>query len=313
MDTARKSPGFLHLLPLKGGGEWLHMCIRHKETSTYLMDEVALDDLIVDALMEEDTRSRLRVRDEGIMVLLKAMHLRGEDMARPEDMISMRLWLTPDRVISTREADVDPILEIARRLAKGDGPATPGAFLADLVEEHLDEVETQVEMIEDDATRIAQMIGSHKLEFACPNMADTETRISGFLRHLAPQRPVLATLSTLHHPVLDGRHRARLDDGRPDAGGGDLGHVLQLAPDHAAHARLQPQRLVGPALRPASDRPHPEHRDHAGAGRRADRIGGRVRPQDEASRDPHHGGPEGPDHEGRQHAPWRPAVSVERR
>ena len=118
MDTARKSPGFLHLLPLKGGGEWLHMCIRHKETSTYLMDEVALDDLIVDALMEEDTRSRLRVRDEGIMVLLKAMHLRGEDMARPEDMISMRLWLTPDRVISTREADVDPILEIARRLAE---------------------------------------------------------------------------------------------------------------------------------------------------------------------------------------------------
>ena len=82
MDTARKSPGFLHLLPLKGGGEWLHMCIRHKETSTYLMDEVALVDRIVDALMEEDTRSRLRVRDEGIMVLLKAMHLRGEDMAK---------------------------------------------------------------------------------------------------------------------------------------------------------------------------------------------------------------------------------------
>ncbi|WP_434622743.1 CorA family divalent cation transporter [Tabrizicola sp. M-4] len=213
MDTARKSPGFLHLLPLKGGGEWLHMCIRHKETSTYLMDEVALDDLIVDALMEEDTRSRLRVRDEGIMVLLKAMHLRGEEMARPEDMISMRLWLTPDRVISTREADVDPILEIAARLAKGEGPVTSGDFLGDLVEEHLDEVEAQVEMIEDDTAQIAQLIGNLELEFACRNMADTETRISGFLRHLGPQRPVLETLSTLRHPVLDDRGRARLDDG----------------------------------------------------------------------------------------------------
>ena len=147
------------------------------------------------------------------MVLLKAMHLRGEEMARPEDMISMRLWLTPHRVISTREADVDPILEIATRLANGGGPVTTGAFLTDLVEEHLDEIETQVEMIEDDATQIAQMIGNHQLEFACPNMADTETRISGFLRHLAPQRPVLETLSTLHHPVLDDRDRARLDDG----------------------------------------------------------------------------------------------------
>ena len=213
MDTSRNTPGFLHLLPLKSRGQWLHMCIRHKETSGYLMDDAALDDLIVDALMEEDTRSRIRVRDEGIMVLLKAMHLRGEDMARPEDMISMRLWLEADRVISTREADVDPILEIAARLAGGDGPATPGAFLAELVEEHLDEVEIQVEMLEDDTTKIAQLISRFDLEFACPNMADTETRISGFLRHLTPQRAVLETLSNLRHPVLDDRNRARLDDG----------------------------------------------------------------------------------------------------
>ena len=189
------------------------MCIRHRETPEYLMEKVALDDLIVDALVEEDTRSRIRVLPDGIMVLLKAMHLRGEEMARPEDMISMRLWLTPDRVISTREADVDPILEIAARLAKGEGPVTSGDFLGDLVEEHLDEVEAQVEMIEDDTAQIAQLIGNLELEFACPNMADTETRISGFLRHLGPQRPVLETLSTLRHPVLDDRGRARLDDG----------------------------------------------------------------------------------------------------
>ncbi|MBA3908580.1 MAG: hypothetical protein C0524_01585 [Rhodobacter sp.] len=212
METARQSPGFLHLLPLTGGGEWLHMCIRHQETSAYLMDEVALDDLIVDALLEEDTRSRIRVRDDGIMVLFKAMHLHGEEMARPEDMVSMRLWLTPDRVISTREADVDPILEIAGRLVDGGGPATPGAFLADLIEEHLDEVEAQIEMLEDDSARIGTMISQHQMETACPNMADTETRISGFLRHLTPQRPVPETLSVAQHPVLDGRDRARLDD-----------------------------------------------------------------------------------------------------
>ncbi len=111
------------------------MCIRHRETPEYLMEKVALDDLIVDALVEEDTRSRIRVLPDGIMVLLKAMHLRGEDMARPEDMVSMRIWLGKDKVITTREADVDPILEIASRLVQGGGPDTPSAFLADLIAE----------------------------------------------------------------------------------------------------------------------------------------------------------------------------------
>ncbi len=212
MQTARNQPGHLHLLRLKDGSPWLHMCIRHAETAAYLMDEAELDDLIVDALLEEDTRSRVRLRDDGIMVLLKAMHLKGEEMAKPEDMVSIRLWLTPGNVITTREADVDPVIEIASRLSAGEGPETPGAFLADLVEEHLREIEEQVEMLEDATDNIARLVNLHKSEDACPNMADTETRISGFLRHLNPQRPVLETLSTQPHPVIGDRERARLDD-----------------------------------------------------------------------------------------------------
>lgn len=212
MDSARQNPGFLHLLRLRGGGEWLHMCIKHRETSDFLMDEAALDDLVVAALLEEDTRSRLRVRDDGLMVLLKAMHLRDESMANPEDMVSMRLWLTPQSIISTREADVDPIIAIASRVNSGDGPNSPGDFLADLVKEHLDQVEHHLERLEDDTDATGRMIGNHRMKDACPNIADIETRISGFLRHLRPQRPVLERLSTLDHPVLDDRDRARLDD-----------------------------------------------------------------------------------------------------
>ena len=212
MQTAQHQPGYLHLLRLKDGSPWLHMCIRHAETAAYLMDEAELDDLIVDALLEDDTRSRVRLRDDGIMVLLKAMHLKGEEMAKPEDMVSIRLWLAPGNVITTREADVDPVIEIASRLSAGEGPETPGAFLADLVEEHLREIEEQVEMLEDATDNIARLVNLHKSEDACPNMADTETRISGFLRHLNPQRPVLETLSTQPHPVIGDRERARLDD-----------------------------------------------------------------------------------------------------
>lgn len=188
------------------------MCIRHRETSDFLMDEFALDDLIVAALVEEDTRSRLRVHDDGIMVLLKAMHVEGQDMPRPEKMVSMRLWLTSQAVISTREADVAPVLEIAARLNRGEGPATPGNFLADLVDGHLKGVERFVEQIEDEVERISTVVARYDVGAVCSNMADTESQISGLLRHLEPQRTVLESLSDLRHDVLDDRDRMRLDN-----------------------------------------------------------------------------------------------------
>lgn len=176
------------------------------------MDVAMLDDLIVDALVEEDTRSRVRIRDDGIMILLKAMHRRGDDMARPDDMVSIRIWIDQARVITTREADVDPILELAARTLEGTGPRNSGDFLVDLVEEHLDEIEPEVERLEEAVDRIEQMIVQHETEAACPNMADTQMQIGGFLRHLGPQRPVFETLSTCKHSILSERNRARLDD-----------------------------------------------------------------------------------------------------
>ena len=210
------TPGFLHLHTLSEDVEWLHMCIRHSETSTYLMDVAMLNDLIVDALIEEDTRSRIRLHDNGLMVLLKAMHTQSGDMARPEDMVSIRVWIDPGRVITTREADVDPILVLARRVEDGEGPTSPGGFLADLIEEHLKEVDDHVEQLEDAVDATEAMIARHLTEAACPDMADLQTRISGFLRHLRPQQPVLERLSTCEHGVLNMRDRARLDDSLND-------------------------------------------------------------------------------------------------
>ena len=219
MDGAQQSPGFLHLRRLSGGAQWLHMCIKHKETSEFLMSVARLDELTVQAIVEEDTRSRVRFRKDGIMVLLKALHVRSDEMARPEDMVSMRIWVGTSNIITTREADVDPIREVLRRLDANEGPKTPGDFLAEVVEIHLDEVDRYVEYIEDAVDRIEAMVVQHKAEAACPNMADTQTLISGFMRHLGPQKPVLEALSLTDHPALSEPIKTRLDDG--------LNHLLR--------------------------------------------------------------------------------------
>ena len=143
------------------------------------------------------------------MVLLKAMHLRGEDMARPEDMVSMRIWFGKDKVITTREADVTRSSKSLVVWFRG-GPTRLPHF-ADRIVEHLDEVEGRSKCLKTTQTGSASR-GAAKNRIRLPKHGGYRNRISGFLRHLGPQRPVLETLSTLQHPLLDDRTRSRLED-----------------------------------------------------------------------------------------------------
>ena len=93
---------------------------------------------------------------------------------------------------------------------RGRGPATPGDFLCDLIEVHLAEASEQVEL-EDGVDLISNMLVHHQTEAACPSMANTQTAISGFLRHLGPSEP-FSKLTTLVVPPLNTNHRGRLEE-----------------------------------------------------------------------------------------------------
>ena len=49
-DKPKDVSSFLHLLSLSEGAQWLHLCIRHEGTASYLTEQIKLDDLVVQAL-----------------------------------------------------------------------------------------------------------------------------------------------------------------------------------------------------------------------------------------------------------------------
>lgn len=220
MDHADEHPGFIHLHPLKGGAaQWLHMSVNNVETAEFLMNDALLNGQIVEALLEEDTRSRIRVTEAGIMVLLKSTLSPDVDMPTPDDMVTMRVWIDKDRVISTQERDADPIRIISDSLHDGNGPDTPTAFLTALLDHHFKGLGVIVEEIEDDARDLDELILSGDLDEMCSLLAGTQKKVASLIRHLSPQRAVLERLLRTDHPLLDEDAKGQID--------GHLNHLLR--------------------------------------------------------------------------------------
>ena len=78
---------------------WVHLDVRQEESREWLKREISyLDQIIIDALLAEETRPRVLEFKNGLLLILRGVNL-NED-ALPEDMVSIRIWVDPYRIIS---------------------------------------------------------------------------------------------------------------------------------------------------------------------------------------------------------------------
>ena len=82
---------------------WTHLHVQQEGARAWLEEEAKLDSTVVTALMAEETRPRAVIKDDGVMIILRAMNLHEPE--RPEEMISIRMWIDERRVITTRMRD----------------------------------------------------------------------------------------------------------------------------------------------------------------------------------------------------------------
>ena len=95
----------------ESGPVWTHLDVHDEASRSWLENESGLDPLIVDTLLAEETRPRSFSTDKGLLVVLRGVNTNpGQD---PEDMVSVRVWLERDRIISTRRRRLLSVMMVA--------------------------------------------------------------------------------------------------------------------------------------------------------------------------------------------------------
>lgn len=194
--------------PATEGTTWVHLNYNDPEDIRWLSEQSSLEPLVVEALQAEETRPRTTVIGDGILVALRGVNLTpGAD---PDDMVSIRLWIDRNCIVSTRKRDLLSVADLLEQLESGRGPKGPADFIVGLVDRLVWRMSDTVDQFEDRVadleTRILET-GDSELKY---ELAGLRRQTITLRRYLAPQREALTHLISEKVSWLNEDNRLRL-------------------------------------------------------------------------------------------------------
>lgn len=183
------------------GWRWLHFNRLADETRDWLETSSDLDETVISALLQSETRPRCAAYEDGVLLNLRGInHNPG---AEPEDMISVRMWATGNLVISMRSYPVKAVHEVREEVASGElDDLSPGGLVVAIADKLIDKIEPVVEQLKEEADEFEeQLLTSNKNLPAIP-LAEFRSTILILRRYILPQRDALVQLQREGRRVL---------------------------------------------------------------------------------------------------------------
>ncbi len=196
-DGSAESISWQHLDdPIEPGAwRWIHLHRDGHGTQSWLLDGQIPPNQIAWALMAEDTRPRYTEIEGTGLLFLRGVNLNAG--AEPEDMISLRLSIDRETVISVGLRRLRAVDGLMTDFEHGDIPDSPGDFLERLVHSLRQRAEPVVDELED-------IISQHEMDAlrdsSVPRVetrnAFTDARQDAVMlrRYLVPQAEAIRTI-----------------------------------------------------------------------------------------------------------------------
>lgn len=131
---------------LQSHNYWVH-CDRSSSEFEQWLKSLGLDESIIESLLANDTRPRFQQIDEQCFFLI----LRGVNLnpgKEPDDMLTVRLLYTPERVVTCSLQRLRAIEAVSAQLHAGKGPETLEYLVLEILNQLNSKIESVIEPIE---------------------------------------------------------------------------------------------------------------------------------------------------------------------
>ncbi|OUS19035.1 hypothetical protein A9Q95_16200 [Rhodobacterales bacterium 59_46_T64] len=189
---------------------WVHLDGTHAQARSWIEANLSyLDPHAISALLAEETRPRATRIGDGVLVILRGVNL--NDGAEAEDMVSVRIWVDAQRVVSVARRRVWAVEDIAARIKAGES-FDAGAFLALLAERLAVRIDGFGRELDDMSDDLEEEVAGTPEAALRRRLVDHRLRTITFRRYVAPQRDALEALVLTDGPLFLPEDRRRLQE-----------------------------------------------------------------------------------------------------
>jgi len=110
---------------------WLHLDLADPGLTDWAMTH--LPSLARRTLLAQRTRPRMDSDEHGLALVLRGVNMNDEE--EDADMVSLRIWMTPDLIVSVRRQRVFAMETLRDQIVSGNAPHSPGHMVARITEQ----------------------------------------------------------------------------------------------------------------------------------------------------------------------------------
>lgn len=179
---------------------WHHINYTSPIAKDWLDQEPRVDEVAQDILLRAETRPRFYMEDNTILMCLRGVNLNPD--SEPEDMISIRLWVTEDTIITSCNRHSWSITDIQKALEQGAGPKSSGEFISLLIERLAIRVEEFFEELDVNLDKQEDTLASIGFDEFYAQISHLRRQSATIKRYLTPQKDALEKLYRSQSPII---------------------------------------------------------------------------------------------------------------
>ena len=189
---------------------WIHLNGRHSDAKKFLRDQMGLDPVIVKSMLAEEMRPRLEEVNNNALLMLRGINFNPGPA--PEDLVSIRLWISGNRIVSVGRRKSRTVADMDDRIRHGRGPKRVGEFVAMLCASLNDGIEPALQELEETTDKLEAQSLENPDAALRNDIAAIRKQATQFRRHVSPQRDVFNRLQFSQQAWLSGADKWLMQD-----------------------------------------------------------------------------------------------------